>query len=233
MEKDRIIDKIKKCLALSASDSPNEAATALRQAQALMVKHNIDMGGIALADIDRGYVRSTASSTKVKPYELALVNAVVGAFGCALMWREGMSWSNVADEVYGKFIIIGPKSQVEIAVHTAVVLTRRLAKARAAYLNKECDDGSSRARKTVMGNGFCDGWVVEIRKTIIAYTQTSEVTTAIEAYKKLHLNPGGKAKSATRGSSLDSFHDGRDAAKGESLYRPMNQEKKTYLPSVI
>ena len=39
---DPIIGKIKKCLSLSQSDNPHEAASALRQAQALMRKHGLD-----------------------------------------------------------------------------------------------------------------------------------------------------------------------------------------------
>ena len=42
---DRILDKIKKCLKLSASSNANEAATALRQAQAMMAEYNITQAG--------------------------------------------------------------------------------------------------------------------------------------------------------------------------------------------
>ena len=42
MNKKDVIEKIKKCLALSKSANQHEAATALRQAQSLMEKYNID-----------------------------------------------------------------------------------------------------------------------------------------------------------------------------------------------
>ena len=41
MEKTKIIDKIHKCLRLADSGNPNEAALALRQAQAMMRKYQI------------------------------------------------------------------------------------------------------------------------------------------------------------------------------------------------
>ena len=46
----KILGKIKKCLALSGSSNPNEAATALRQAHALMAKHGVSTHEITMAD---------------------------------------------------------------------------------------------------------------------------------------------------------------------------------------
>ena len=51
MEHEKIIDKIKKCLALSNSDNPHEAAAALRQAQKLMEMHNLTELDISLSDV--------------------------------------------------------------------------------------------------------------------------------------------------------------------------------------
>ena len=48
MDQEKIIDKIKKCLALAKSDNPHEAATALRQAQKLMEQHNLTEQDISL-----------------------------------------------------------------------------------------------------------------------------------------------------------------------------------------
>ena len=48
---DPIIGKIKKCLSLSQSDNPHEAASALRQAQALMRKHGLDEVAMANAEV--------------------------------------------------------------------------------------------------------------------------------------------------------------------------------------
>ena len=46
-----ILCKIKKCLALSASSNPHEAAAALRQAHALMNKHGVSAHEVTMADI--------------------------------------------------------------------------------------------------------------------------------------------------------------------------------------
>lgn len=51
MDKNTAIDKIKKCLALSKSDNPHEAAAALRQAQKLMALYKVDALDVSLADV--------------------------------------------------------------------------------------------------------------------------------------------------------------------------------------
>ena len=51
MDKEKILDKIKKCLALSKSANEHEAAQALKQAQALMEKHEVNAVDIALSEV--------------------------------------------------------------------------------------------------------------------------------------------------------------------------------------
>jgi hypothetical protein len=49
---DRVLGKIKKCLALSASSNPHEAEVALRQAHALMAKHGVSSHEITMSDVE-------------------------------------------------------------------------------------------------------------------------------------------------------------------------------------
>lgn len=51
MDKEKVLDKIKKCLALGKSANEHEAAQALKQAQALMPKYEISDADVALSDI--------------------------------------------------------------------------------------------------------------------------------------------------------------------------------------
>ena len=87
VELDRIIDKVKKCIALSKSDNPHEAAAALRQAQALMRKHGIDEAGIAAAEIGATDVEHKSSNAVRPPaWETMLMMLVGTAFGCRGMF---------------------------------------------------------------------------------------------------------------------------------------------------
>ena len=69
----KILSKIKKCLALSTSDNPNEAATALRQAHALMAAHGVSTEQITMADIGEASAKSrTMARSKPAHWEGAL-----------------------------------------------------------------------------------------------------------------------------------------------------------------
>jgi len=221
-DNDRILEKIRKCLALSQSDNPHEAAQALKCAQALMKQHNLDTGDLALHEIGHDDVRSMATATKVKPYELQLLSCVASAFGCDLLWVAGWSDARRAEEVYGRYRFVGPKTQVAVAVHTGVVLVRRLAKARAEYIKSQTDFWMDRQQKSALANGFCDGWVDEIFLKVVDFAQPDETKQAIKLYKQKKLNVYGKLKLQNQVTNDLGYHDGRDAAKGESLHRPMD-----------
>jgi hypothetical protein len=135
---DDIMRKIKKCLALSSSSEPNEAAAALRQAQKLMEKHGLTTMDVAVSEINETDVRSTAGSTKVPAWELKLMRLVAEAFGCHLLWMRGNSHGRTAKELFGSWRLVGPSSQLPIAQYTAQVLLRKLTKARAPPTCSSC-----------------------------------------------------------------------------------------------
>lgn len=69
MSKEKIIDKIKKCLALGNSPNANEASVAKRQAKMLMLKHGISMDEVfsspkgeswSVSDLNRAYEEARA-----------------------------------------------------------------------------------------------------------------------------------------------------------------------------
>ena len=49
---EKLLEKLKKLLALAKSDNPHEAALALQRAQKLMQAYNITQADLALSDID-------------------------------------------------------------------------------------------------------------------------------------------------------------------------------------
>ena len=75
----KIIDKICKCLRLSESGNPNEAALALRQATSLMKKYGVSDTQILAAEVTEG---ATFAGERYNPpfWALALANLVANAF---------------------------------------------------------------------------------------------------------------------------------------------------------
>lgn len=223
MEKvdDRTLDKIKKCLALSASSEPHEAAAALRQAQKLMEKFGVSEADIGRAEIGSAEFRSVFSVSKIKDYELALVSLVAKAFGCKILWKKSNSRRAGAD-VYGRYVLIGLKTQVPVAEYTVSVLQRKLVKARTQFVTSlgDCD----RDYKVKQADGFCHGWVGAIGKTVFAFALNEDVSKLIDEEVN-RISSGRKEKPQEREIGHRGYYSGRDAASGESIHRPMGETK--------
>lgn len=221
-DNERVIEKIKKCLALSKSSNANEAAIALRQAQRLMEAHNIDAAKLAVSNVNEAKVQSNASVSKVKVWEMALINLVAEAFGCKILWAQGYGYES------GHFCFIGEKTQLEGAQYTATVLLRKLLNARKDYVNEElkAQFWLDRKEKTSLADGFCLGWVAEIKKTVHAYAGFEEIEPILKQYIDSKYPVLHKGKPIKNNADYSSFEDGRRAASGESLHRPLNEDKR-------
>jgi len=215
---DRVMDKIKKCLALSKSPEPAEAAAALRQAQKLMEHYGISMTDLSVADIGHLIVKSKSAVSKVKPYELRIVNTVARAFGCELVWTSGNSY---AADPFGYFTFIGMKSQIEVASYTAQVLLRKHTAARAKF-TQALPKFASREFKVMQADGFSMGWATAIAKTVQEFAGGEELKNAILVYKtKMYGADLKTAEAQKKKLGATGYAAGEEAARGESLYRPM------------
>lgn len=79
MDKQKALDKIKKCLALSRSANEYEAAQALKHAQALMAQYGVNESDVALADVSECERKAPKTAPK---WHWALVHLCGQAFGC-------------------------------------------------------------------------------------------------------------------------------------------------------
>lgn len=84
---ERVIRKIKRCLALSKSSNEHEAATAMRQVQALMREYRLTESDVHLSDA--GEAESGIARAKRRPTrERHLSSIVANAFGCRPLSRR-------------------------------------------------------------------------------------------------------------------------------------------------
>lgn len=220
---DRILNKIKKCLALSQSSEPAEAAAALRQAQKLMEVHGVSQADLGLSEIGEAEVKSKASVSRVKDWELRLINLVAKAFGCKLLWLKSNSYSA---DVYGRYTLVGLKGQVELAQYTCEVLQRKLVAARAKFVN-HLPNYLGRKAKTMEADGFCHGWTQAISRTVHEFTLNEEQAKLLETY--VDERSTGKAGVQSREVGSYGLEAGRAAGANESLHRPVNGRQQAYL----
>lgn len=170
MTKKEAIDKIKKCLALAKSANEHEAAAALRQAQALMEKFNIEDDDVLASEVSEFSARS--ANQKPSNWEAWLSQVVAESCGCKLVFRNFLS---------AEYVFIGCGVSAEIATYAFQVLHRQCKRARAEYIKtklKRC----KAATKTKRADIYCEGWVRLASEKIKALVLNDQQTAAITAY---------------------------------------------------
>jgi hypothetical protein len=142
---DAVTAKIKKLFALSKSVNAQEAAAAMRKAQALMEQYGVTADTIKAPEI---VDENIAAPVHEKPpvYENNLMHYVANTFGC----RKAHHTSG--------YTFIGVGYKVKIAAYAATVLLRKLRAERRKYI-ASLKRVKSRTQKTARADLFCEGWV--------------------------------------------------------------------------
>lgn len=227
MSNERIIRKIKHCLALSQSSNPDEAATALRQAQKLMHKHNINEFDTLSVDINEHRVNSTTKTTP-PTWQFSLAEVVADAMGCAYhcnTWRRGSGHQSA-------FVFYGFDYQPEIAAYALEVLLRQVTKERKEFVAR-LDNNFSRYEKRRNGDYFCSGWVKGVAEVVQSFALPEQQEQAIDKYQKdnYSLKPWTrKAKRAVRGART-SEEQGFDRGQKANLSRGTGHQDTVRLES--
>ncbi|WP_454839660.1 DUF2786 domain-containing protein [Pseudomonas hormoni] len=127
---ERAIRKIKHCLALAQSSNENEAATALRQAQALMREYRLTEMDVKLSDV--GEVESHFFRLDRLPaWERNLSAAVAQVFGCTSL--RNRQWCKVKDRIVERAAFVGVTPAQHIALYAFEALLTKLKLARKEY----------------------------------------------------------------------------------------------------
>lgn len=174
MERDKIIDKIKKCLALSASSNEHEAAAALRQAKKLMEQHCISDIDVQATEISEKRARAGAVKSPAA-WEAALAARVADAFGCRIFFSRNFF------KGVGEWAFVGSGSAPEVAEYVFKVLFRQCRSARAEHIKtrlKRCKTTT----KTRRADLYCEGWVQSVAGKITAFAGGEANLGAIDAY---------------------------------------------------
>ena len=168
MDKQAVLEKIKKCLALSKSANEHEAAQAMKQAQALMKKYEVDAVDVALSEVsEKGGDRQMAF--KLAMWQWNVANMVADIFGCkSYKLRKTM-------------MFYGLGNRAEIAAYAFDVVYRQISAARREFL-KTC-----RARKpsnrTYLADQFCNGWMMGAWSVVKAFEMSDDEKAVMADYK--------------------------------------------------
>lgn len=157
MTRDEALQKIKKCLAVARSNSPEEAAIALGQAQKLMAAHQVTERELSVIDVQE--VKAKACSTVANRWETLLIHVISDAFGCEV-YGQLRGYYNAAG-VYVReksHVFVGLDAAPSIAAYAFEVLARQCLRDRQAHIRKQPKNCKA-ITKTARGDAFALGWV--------------------------------------------------------------------------
>lgn len=223
-EQKKALDKIKKCLNLSASSNPEEAEAALRQANALMARYKLDFADVELSDVDERKTKASAKDAPVK-HEAWLASACAEAFDCRVLFSHAGFLENV-----GQWTFIGVGSTAELASYCFEVLFRQLKKDRKAYQDTKLKR-YGRKNKIALADVFSLHWVDAIENKLRQITSDKKRLELVAAYiEKQYPNLNALKTSVNAGNvNPDKIHDarqsGRQAGESANLHRGINGGK--------
>ena len=129
MTQEKVIDKIRKLLALATSSNENEAQSAMLMAQKLMAQHHIEMSQVEDAPIDHEVIEEEADKKRHRTkWKRSLADLCASNFNCDIFYRGHGSYAT---------IFVGKKESIEICktVYSAAVMF--IDKEFAKYWNSE------------------------------------------------------------------------------------------------
>lgn len=221
MDRDTALAKIKKCLALSKSAEPHEAAAALRQAQKLMQQFDLGEQDVSLSDVREA--RVSAASTAANLWEVELVSLCADSMGCEVFARQ-LGFYNMAGNFVRsrEYVFIGLDAAADVAAYAFSVLQRQCVKARKFHIQtqpRQCKP----ATKTARGDAFARGWVSGVRHLVERFAQPARNEQLLLEYLKAkhpNLKPE-KVRNSERGRAQDAGHfgSGHQAGQKAELHR--------------
>jgi len=223
MDKKTAIDKIHKCLALAKSSTEHEAATALRQAQALMREYGVSHPEVLAAGVVQ---KAALASGNLKPtiYETSLASAVARSFGCDLVFSAG--WRPGVGHV-GSWVMIGHEPGPDVASYSLDVLYTQLQRARKAY-SKATLKRYGKKNKIAKADAFCEGWVNQVRLLVPPMVRTDDQDAEVEAYKGIHYPQLGslqprERKVSRKTDTSDDYASALAAGRSAQLHRGLGR----------
>lgn len=216
MDKNKIIEKIKKCMALGNSSNAHEAAAALRQAQKMMNAHGLTEDDIEGSNYSNDTVECPIQANKKTPVHLSkFVGLIMRSFQVKAVIETNV---RVSDASY-RIRYFGPTHRVTMAAYAHVVIFRAMEAAWRDHLKADPSYKGVRGARL----SFMVGWLQEIQNKVeaIGWPEGEEERTELvkqEFYGK-ELVKGQSRKYSLYGGILNS---GRAAAADFNINRPMN-----------
>lgn len=225
-ERNRAIERIKKCLEMSKSSNEHEAAIGMRHAKALMDKYNITIGEEELY-LD---AKMDDKNRRLLRFQQYLAETVAIAFHCTLFTNgRGSGGSSV------KIGFVGTSPAPEIALYTHSVLERQLEQARREYI-KGLPSFLSAGNKTKLGRSFSEGWAIgcmeaveEFAKPVTNNEREQHIDFLSKFLDEEIVESKRSNKSAINQATMEAASEGAKQGKKAKLHAGMGEDEKYHL----
>jgi hypothetical protein len=215
-ERAKALSKIKKCLALSNSPEPHEAAAAMRQAQKLMDRLGVTPEEVEAPDVIETEVKTREGFGNCR-YMNHLADMVATAFGVQVVYFRNPGTANRLNVRY-----FGPRGRAELAEYTHRVVQRALEAAWTKHLEKRPWDKSVGGKR----QSFYIGWLWAVKAQVSALAPTDIERKATERFIALRHGTLTKVDARKR-AELDAAAAaaGRAAAAEFSINVPLEEDQ--------
>ncbi|MNH13824.1 hypothetical protein D3C76_268170 [compost metagenome] len=174
---ERVIRKIKRCLALSKSSNENEAATAMRQAQALMREYRLTELDVRLSDVSE--VESEKSRANRRPtWDRHLSSIVAQVFGVRPLSCRHWCESSRRRVDRALFVGVSPAPQIAMYAYEALLVKLTLARREYVALVRSGKRRSAYSPETA-GDHFALAWVSAVHGKIHELLPRGDEDTAL------------------------------------------------------
>lgn len=223
----RILDKIKKLLALAASGNQHEAANAMAKVQALMEANGITETDVELSCIAQQWAKCANQSRTQPAWSHQLISLVGDAFGVEVMYRRDL-FAAV------KVGFIGPAERAEIAGYVYEVLGRQLAKARREYL-KGLNQRMKTTTKIARADLFCEGWCRAVYAKVQRLVPSEKEVALVKQFMAQHHPNTSQATAREAGGNRrdrGAMYDGYDVGRNVELNAGVGGREQAKLEGV-
>jgi hypothetical protein len=238
MAKEKIVEKVKKLLALSESSNKHEAELAAQKAKQLLMQH-----GMSMSDIEIKSEKIIEDVFTINYADKAFSNQTRKRFPIWILELMGMIklYFFVEVVIHNKYMIIfiGAEKDLEIAKHVFFFLLQKIELSATEYIKKE-EKNKSVSQKRIIRNSYCRGFVHGVvekleEENLKKYkTKTgTDLVVVKNQHVKEYLNKKypNLVKTIKKVTSHEhnSYLIGKEKGKNTDLYKPVKKGDKKCL----
>lgn len=222
MSRDKNLNKIRKCLALSKSSNPHEAAAALRQAKKLMSQYGVSEQDIDLLNVKKFGAKS-GNANKPPKWMHMLVAVICEAFSVDAFFKNDLLIRGAEVQ------FIGIDEAPEIAGYAYDVLRRQLVKDRSEHVKKQ--SRCKPATKTRRGDLFAENWVMGVHHIVMQFAapMSEKHKQLIETYKNANhknLRSSKPREHKAKGNDWQSQDAGYSKGRNAKINQGVNGDSR-------